>query len=58
MVYVDCVSDFLLFNTIVVYRLTSVKLYWHVAQKIGTRLQWSTEQCHFIGLDWRVAEEG
>jgi hypothetical protein len=57
-VYVDCVLEFFLFNTVVVFRLTSVELYWHAAQEIGARPQWSTEQCHFIGLDRQVAWEG
>jgi hypothetical protein len=47
-----------LFNTVVVYWLTSVELYWHAAQEIGARPQQSTEQCHFIGLDRQVAWEG
>lgn len=40
------------------YRLTSDELYWHAALKIGSRPRRSTEQCHFIGLDRRVAGEG
>jgi hypothetical protein len=43
-----------LFNTVVVYGLTSVELYWHATQKISERPQRSTEQC----LDRWVAGEG